>query len=198
MRVSESLPKLKPLLKKPLFTSKEAKALGVNPPALAYLVKTGQLQRIRHGVYRGENAPEVPGFKWSDLVESALSIPDGVICLISALAIYELTEEIPREHWIAVKREYKMKVPNPIHIVRYRNATLGKTEINLDGVKVLIYDRERTIVDAFRQLSRETAIKALKMALASKKKNRIDLEKLQRYAKKLRVPITPYLMTVTT
>ncbi len=198
MRVSESLPKLKPLLNKPLFTSKEAKTLGVNPPALAYLVNTGQLQRIRHGVYRGTNSPTVPGFKWSDLVESVLSIPDGVICLISALAIYELTEDIPREHWIAVKRESKMKVPSPIHIVRYRNAALGKTEINLDGAKVPIYDRERTIVDAFRQLSRETAIKALKMALASKKKNRIDLEKLQRYAKKLRVPITPYLMTVTT
>lgn len=198
MRVSESLPKLKPLLKKPLFTSKEARELGVNPPALAYLVKTGQIQRIRHGVYRGARSPSVPGFKWSDLAESALSIPNGVICLISALAIYELTEEIPREHWIAVKRDSKMRVPRPIRIVRFRNTTLGRTQINLDGVKVPIYDRERTIVDSFRQLDREVAIKALKMALAAKKKDRIDLKKLQQYAKQLRVPITPYLMAVTT
>ncbi|MDY0040541.1 MAG: hypothetical protein RBS57_09540 [Desulforhabdus sp.] len=140
----------------------------------------------------------MPGFQWSDLVESALSIPNGVICLISALAIYGLTEEIPREHWIAVQRDSKMRVPRPIRIVRYRNATLGKTEINLDGTKVPIYDRERTIVDSFRLLDRELAIKALKMALASKKKDRIDLKKLQQYAKKLRVPITPYLMAVTT
>jgi predicted transcriptional regulator of viral defense system len=198
MRVSESLPKLKPLLKKPLFTSKEARQLGVHPSALTYLAKTGQIQRIRRGVYRGAQAPAVPGFQWSDLVESALSIPNGVICLISALAIYGLTEEIPREHWIAVQRDSKMRVPRPIRIVRYRNATLGKTEINLDGTKVPIYDRERTIVDSFRLLDRELAIKALKMALASKKKDRIDLKKLQQYAKKLRVPITPYLMAVTT
>jgi len=198
MRTSKSLPKLKTLLKKPLFTSREARRLGVHPSALAYLVKTGQIERIRHGLYRGAEAPAIPGFQWSDLVESALSIPDGVICLISALAIYGLTEEIPREHWIAVKRDSKMKVPRPIRIVRYRNVTLGRTEINLDGIKVPIYDRERTIVDSFRQLSRETAIKALKMAVAAKKKDRIDLVKLQQYAKKLRVPITPYLMAVTT
>lgn len=198
MRTLESLPKLKSLLKKPLFTSKEARQLGVHPPALAYLVKTGQIQRIRHGVYRGAQAPAVPGFQWSDLVESTLSIPDGTICLVSALAIYELTDEIPREHWIAIKRDSKIKVPPPIRIVRFRNASLGRTEINLDGIKVPIYDRERTIVDSFRQLSRETAIKALKIALASKKKDRIDLKKLQEYAKELRVPITPYLMTVTT
>lgn len=53
-------------------------------------------------------------------------------------------------------------------------------------------------MDSFRQLSRETAIKALKMALAAKKKDRIDLKKIQLYAKKLRVPIAPYLMTATT
>lgn len=198
MQVSKSLPKLKPLLKRPLFTSKEAREFGVRPSALVYLAKTGQIERIRRGVYRGAKAPTVPSFKWSDLIESVLSVPDGVICLVSALAIYELTEEIPREHWIAVKHDSKIRVPRPIRIVRYRNANLGKTEINLDGVKVPIYNRERTIVDAFRQLSRETAIKALKMALAAKKKDRIDLKKLQLYAKKLRVPITPYLMTVMT
>lgn len=198
MRTSESLPKLALLLKKPLFTSKEAKQSGVNPSALAYLVNTGQIERIRHGIYRGAKAPAIPGFHWIDLVESTLSIPNGTICLISALAIYKLTEEIPREHWIAIKRESKIKAPRPIRIVRYRNATLGRTEINLDGINVPIYDRERTIVDSFRQLNRETAIKALKMALIAKKKDRIDLEKLQRYAKELRVPITSYLMVAIT
>jgi predicted transcriptional regulator of viral defense system len=75
---------------------------------------------------------------------------------------------------------------------------LGKTEINLEGVKVPIFDRERTIIDAFRLLSYEVAIKALKAALSQTKKNRIDLVKLQAYAKQLRVNITPYLMSITT
>jgi hypothetical protein len=63
---------------------------------------------------------------------------------------------------------------------------------------VPIFDRERTIVDAFRLLSREVAIKALKMALTQPGHRRLDLVKLQAYAKKLRVNIDPYLMTVTT
>ncbi len=60
-----------------------------------------------------------------------------------------------------------------------------------------IFDQERTIVDAFRLLSRETAIKALKAATAKGGKNRIDLIKLQAYAKNLRCNVTPYLMSVT-
>lgn len=75
---------------------------------------------------------------------------------------------------------------------------LGKTEVNLGGIQVLIFDRERTIVDSFRLLSRETAIKALKMALSQKGTKRLDLKKLQSYAKKLRFNITPYLITATT
>jgi hypothetical protein len=75
---------------------------------------------------------------------------------------------------------------------------LGRTEMDLNGVHIPIFDRERTIVDAFRLLSRETAIKALKMALVPKGWYRLDLNKMQDYAQKLRVDITPYLMTAIT
>ncbi len=42
-----------------------------------------------------------------------------------------------------------------------------------------IYDRERTVIDAFRYLGRETALKALKMALTKKGAEKIDIEKLE-------------------
>lgn len=60
-----------------------------------------------------------------------------------------------------------------------------------------IFDRERTIVDSFRLLSRETAIKALKAAITQGGKNRLNLIKLEAYAKQLRFDITPYLLSVT-
>ena len=85
-----------------------------------------------------------------------------------------------------------------LKIVRYRNMQLGKTQMKLEGVVIPIFDRERTIVDAFRLLSLETAIKALKAAVSIVGKNRIDLIKLQDYAKKLRFNIAPYLMSITT
>jgi hypothetical protein len=84
-----------------------------------------------------------------------------------------------------------------VKILRYRNISLGKIEITLEGVKIPIFDRERTIIDSFRLLSRETAIKALKAAIAKGGRNRVDLVKLQEYAKKLRFNIAPYLMSVT-
>ncbi len=75
---------------------------------------------------------------------------------------------------------------------------VGKTEIQLNGAKIPIFDRERCIVDAFRLLNQEIAIKALKRALSPSQEVKIDLVKLQEYAKKLRVNINPYIMAITT
>ena len=77
------------------------------------------------------------------------------------------------------------------------NFELGKTAIKLEGATLPIYDRERTIVDAFRYLGRETALKALKMALTKKGAEKIDIEKIRKYAKKLRVKIEPFLIAMT-
>jgi predicted transcriptional regulator of viral defense system len=197
MRKKETSHPLSRLFKQTLFTSKEAKALGIHPSLLAYYAKQGFIKRISRGVYRVEADHLSQDFQWTDLVEAVYGINEGVICLISALAIYGLTEEIPRQHWIGVRHGTDVVSQPQLKIVRFRNLTLGKTTIKLDGIIVPIFDRERTIVDAFRLLSKETAIKALRMALTQSGQQRLDLIKLQEYAKKLRVNIDPYLMTVT-
>ncbi len=198
MRHATTLLKLTPLLKKTYFTSKEAREMGVHPAVLSYYVKTGHLKRIRRGVYQKADYQNPSAFRWEDLIEAVYSVKDGVVCLISALAIYDLTEEIPRQHWIAIRHETSVKSTKSMKIVRYRDIQLGRTEIELERTKISIFDQERTIIDAFRLLSRETAIKALKAAIAKKGKNRIDLIKLQEYAKKLRFNISTYLMSLTT
>jgi predicted transcriptional regulator of viral defense system len=198
MRPQTALNTLSPLLKKPFFTSQEAKEIGVHPSLLSHYVKTGHLKRVSRGVYQASDYQNPSAFRWEDLIEAVYAIKGGVVCLISALAIYDLTEEIPRQHWIAVRHGRSVKQNRNLKIIQLRNMELGKTEIELEGSLISIFDRERTIVDAFRLLSREIAIKALKTALAQGKKNRIDLVKLQAYAKKLRVNINPYLMSFTT
>lgn len=196
MRPKTCLRILAPLLKKPLFTVGEAKALGISSATLNHYVKTGNLKRISRGVYQGTDSPSYAG-RWGDLLEAIYST-GGTICLVSALAVYDLTEEIPRQHWIGIRHGTSVKSNNLIKIVRFRDMALGKIEIKLDGTQVPIFDRERTLIDAFRLLSRETAIKALRMALAIKGKNRLDLKKLEAYAKRLRFDITPYLLSVMT
>ena len=151
---------------------------------IAYYIKKGDLERIGHGIYHFKNSSNVQDIRWEDLVEALCKVKGGVICLVSALALYELTEEIPREHWIAIKNTTRHRGDESvIRTVRFRNITLGKTFYNLDGIKLPIFDRERTIVDSFRYLGTEVAIKALKFALSKKGSEKIDLEKMRKYAK---------------
>lgn len=197
MRPAIALLLLTPLLGKPYFTAREARDLGVHPSVLNHYIKMGRIKRVRRGVYQGSGYTNPSAFRFEDLVEAVYSVKEGVVCLISALAAYELTEEIPRQHWIAIRHDTSVKARRGVKIIRYRDMNLGKTEIVLEGIKIPIFDRERTIIDAFRLLSRETAIKALKAAIMQGNKNRIDLMKLQEYAKKLRFNIAPYLMSIT-
>jgi len=194
MKPRASLEKLKSLLLLPKFTSREALALGVSTATLSYYIKTGGLVRIGHGIYRGAHAPVVDDFRWEDLIETMQKTKNGVICLVSALSLYGLTEEIPREHWIAVPHETRHRAKGLTKVIRMRNTSLGKTTFKIGATAIPIFDRERTIVDAFRYLSREVALKA---AIAQPKQSRIDREKLRKYAKKLRVKIDPYLLALS-
>lgn len=198
MRPQACLQLLTPLLNQPSFTSKKARMLMVPSAVLNHYLKAGKLKRIRRGVYQATNYQNPKAFRWTDLIEAVHSINDGVVCLISALAVYDLTEDIPRQHWIGIRHGTSARTSRQIKIVRFRDLDLGKTEIKLEGTNIPIFDRERTIVDAFRLLSRETAIKALKLAIAQGGKNRINLIKLEVYAKKLQVDIAPYLLSIMT
>lgn len=181
----------------PSFTSLAAKKLGVSSASLAYYVKIGKLERIARGIYKGTNAPSIDSFQWEDLIIAAQQTKNGVVCLISALALYELTDEIPRQHWIAIPNSTRHRAPKTVRVIRMRNMVLGKTTIKIDKISIPIFDRERTIVDAFRYLSKEIAIKALKEALKNKKE-KINIEKIMRYSKELRFNISTYLTAMTT
>lgn len=188
---------LDPFLNVPFFTAADAEKQDVPRHALAYLVRKGTLERIYPGAYRfAQYEPEVE-IQWENLALVAASIPDGVICLISALCYYDLTDQIMREIWIAVPHEsHPSKRPNT-RIVRMRNTELGRIEIALGEYNVHIFDRERCIVDAFRYLSKEIAIKAIQRYFQNTK-YKPDPKKLGAYAKTLRVNITPYILSYTT
>jgi predicted transcriptional regulator of viral defense system len=197
MKLKSALNKLKPLLHASSFTSEEARLRGVSSSTLAYYVKQHELTRIGHGIYRGANAPVADDFRWEDLIEAMQRVKEGVICLTSALSLYHLTEEMPSQHWIAIRNETVHRAMPSTKVVRMRNLTLGKTTIKVGNVTLPIFDRERTIVDAFRYLGRETALKALKIALAKKGAEKVDIEKIRQYAKKLRIKIEPFLIAMT-
>lgn len=80
-----------------------------------------------------------------------------------------------------------------IHHSRYRAIrpaglayTLGVAKHRFGKREVRIYDREKTVVDAFKYLTEKIAFKALKGYLKRKEKN---VPKLCDYARRLRKPL---------
>jgi predicted transcriptional regulator of viral defense system len=197
MKRSKYLPSLRLLLKKPFFTAKDAAKKEIPSYALSVFCNCGMMERIARGIYRSISYQAKVDVQWERLVLTAKSIPNGIICLISALCIYELTDQIMREYWIAIPNHAKSPKRPYVRIIRMRNLILGKGKIQLGEYKINIFDRERTIVDAFRLLSHEVAIKALKAYLAWPQGKKPDLIKLQKYATLLGVDLNPYILSLT-
>ena len=197
MRQSKYAKLIDPLHQKPFFTVAEAEEYGIPRHTLVYLVKKGVLTRICPGIYQSSLYEPKVEFEWENLALAAASIPDGVICLISALCYYDLTDQIMREAWIAVAHQSRApKRPNT-RIVRMRNIKLGREKISLGEFTVQIFNRERCIVDTFRYLSKEIAIKALQRYFRDTN-YKPQSKKLAEYAKALRINITPYILSCTT
>ena len=187
----------KALSKKEVFSSAEGRDEGIPSRMLAYFCEKGQIEKVRRGMYKIKNPDFGSEFEWEDLAITAVSIPNGVICLISALCYYGLTDEIMREFWIAVPHATTSPSRENTRIIRMRNISFGKTAIKIGCRKIKIFDRERTIVDTFRYLDKETALKALQTYLKADKERKPDISKLLKYAKKLKVDLNPYISAFT-
>ena len=197
MKSVKEIYKLNPLFQKPLFHSAEAMKEGVSSSLLNYYVKKNLIVRLDRGIYRGRDSAVDIDSHYEDLVLAVKSIPSGVVCLVSALDLYGLTDEIPRKYWIAVPNTMRAPIRKNVRILRMRNTSLGLTEMRIGSETIRIFDRERTIIDAFRHLGIETAVKAMKAGISKKGAEKIDMRKLRDYAVKLRVNIDPYLIAVT-
>lgn len=191
--IAGHISKIGPLLKQPSFTRVEAEERGVSGSLLAYYVNAGVLSRVGPGIFINPSKETDVDYKWQDLVRVAYSVKEGAICLLSALDLYGLTEEIPREFWIAIPHSMRAPKIPAAHFVRFRNMDLGRTTITLGGIKLSIFDKERTVLDAFRYLDREVAIKALRSLV----QQGMDYKKMSIYGKRLRMDIEPYILAIT-
>lgn len=189
---------LGPLLKEPIFKVSDARARGIPSRMLAHFCQKGMIERVARGIYRVAEASSGVNLDFEELVLTVSSIPKGVICLISALCYYNLTDQIMREYWIAIPNTDKSPKRPHTRIIRMRNMSLGLTTEKIGKYEVKIFDRERTVIDSFRYLSDEIAIKALQAYLQPSSRLKADLPKLSKYAKALRININSYIRALTT
>ena len=181
---------------KGILRASKAIELGVPKHVLYEMVKSGELVREAQGIYRLSESDPLGN---PDLVNLSLRVPRAVFCLISALYFHELTTQIPHSIYFALPRDVKtpkIQYP-PIWVFHYSDESYkaGIVEHELDGVKVKIYDREKTIADCFKfrqKVGMDIALEAIKDYISQPK---LDVHKLLEYAKINRVEkvIRPYL-----
>src|SRR5688572_16649967 len=83
------------------MTTGEALAVGIHPRTLYAMRDAGELEMMSRGVYR---LSSLPPLSEPDLATVAKRVPQGVICLVSALAFHELTTHVPHEVHLALPR----------------------------------------------------------------------------------------------
>src|SRR3989338_3127073 len=168
-----------------IVTVGEGRKLGINPMMLSRLTANGMIYRVEHGVYTRQMDWLTDHLK--KYIVACTLYPSAVICGVSALTYYDLTDEEERQVWIA------LPAPKIIHNPRYRVIrpsgiayTLGVEKHSFGKRTVRIYDLEKTVVDSFKYHTEEVALKALKRYLKMKNRN---IEKLCDYARRLKKPL---------
>ncbi|MGQ0467088.1 MAG: type IV toxin-antitoxin system AbiEi family antitoxin domain-containing protein [Sporichthyaceae bacterium] len=133
------------------LTPHQAAASGMSASGLYRAARQGRFDRIARGIYRDAAAPAAD-WGW---IEAAARRADATVCLISALAHYDLTDDIPNALDIAIPRGSRIPAGNPAlawHLFDRRTFDLGRTEIEIPGstTTIGIYSPERCIADVFR------------------------------------------------
>ena len=163
-------------------------AAGIRAVDVVSLCNAGYLDRVRHGYYQIAEQNEA----MEEQMLAAL-IPQGIVCVESALFYYGYSDFTPRKWSVAVPRTISRTMldvdtlPLQTYFVQQDLYELGKTTGDFHGVTLPVYDRERTICDCFKYRSRldtELFSKALNAYVNDPQKN---LSNLSIYAKKLRV-----------
>lgn len=102
----------------------ELRDASVTVATVSRMQQTGEVVRLARGLYQ---LPDAPLDIHHSLAEAAKRIPKGVICLTSALAFHELTDQLPRRVWVAIgKKDWSPKKDRPtLRIARFTDALLA-------------------------------------------------------------------------
>lgn len=174
----------------------EALRLGIHRKTLYAMRDAGVLEPVSRGLYR---LASLEPLAHPDLVTVAKRVPQGVLCLLSALSFHELTTQVP--HTIDVALERGTRKPRldypPTHYFWFSGPAFhqGIGTHELDGVLVRIYDPEKTLVDCFRyrnQIGMDVILEALRLW---RERRRKKLDVLLKYARMRHVEraMRPYL-----
>lgn len=176
--------------------TREALAAGIHPRTLYRLRDNGEIVQLSWGVYR---LADLPDLAEPDLATVAKRIPEGVVCLISALAVHALTTQIPHAVHLALLRgtRYPKLEHPPLRLYLFSKTSFlaGIEERKVDEVTVRVYNAEKTLADCFKfrhKIGLDVATEALR---TYRRRPGANLQRVYEYARVCRVAnvIRPYL-----
>ncbi len=171
-----------------MLRSSQAIRLGLNPRVLYAMRDQKLIQEVTRGVYRLCNIGRLENGGFAII---GLKIPQGVICLLSALAYYDLTDEIPSKIHVALKKgAEKPRLVYPALRCFWFSETSFETGIEthvIDNVMVRIYSPEKTLADCMKfrnKIGKDLVIGTLK---CWRERRRKHMDTLIEYARICRV-----------
>jgi len=178
----------------------ELRAEGVTAATMSRMERDGEVFRLARGLYQ---LPDAPLDAHHSLAEVAKRLPKGVVCLVSALAFHQLTDQLPRRVWIAIgQKDWAPRTGDaPIRLVRFTDRLLTESvETHIvEGVPVKIFGVAKTIADCFRyrnKIGLPVAIEGLQEALRQRKATPGEIAR-QAERGAVATVIRPYLEALT-
>lgn len=163
--------------------------------ALGELVAEQRVVRVVRGRYRIAS-PEQEADTW---VAAQNQYPQGVLCLLSALLLHEITTQSPREVWLALPKSAWRKPAGypPLRLVHFSGASFAagiETRVRPGGA-VRVYSAAKTVADCFKfrnQVGLDVALEALREGFRA---HRFTFDELDAMARVCRVQavMRPYV-----
>ena len=189
---------LKIIEKAGIIRPRDLEKKGFSRQTLYKLYRNGKVIRLSKGLYAVRDYEPT---QHHSLIEICRRIPKGVVCLLSALQLHELTTQIPYEIWIAIEMKARSpRIDTPVRVVYFSGSafTEGINKHKFEGVEVKVYSPAKTVADCFKfrnKIGLDVAIEALRDCLVQKK---CSVDEIWKYARVCRVAnvIRPYLEAV--
>ena len=182
-----------------LLRPRELTELRIPRSTLQQLLETGEIDRVARGLYG------LPGHLLSEhqsLLEVSKQVPEGVICLLSALSFHGIGTQLPNEVWVAIGS--KARAPTvaqiAVRVVHFSPDALdhGVEKHRIGGVELRVTSPAKTVADCFKYRNKvglDVAVEALREGW---REGRFRLSELREAARVCRVDkvLRPYVQAL--
>ena len=196
MRTKAKEPEIEMIRRMGIIRPSDLETCGIPRARLYSLVQEGLVERRGRGIYVARDHALTADHA---LAQTAKRVPNGVLCLLTALRFHGLTTQSPAEVWIALpEKARKPRLDYPrLRIVRFSGKALteGVETHPVEGVDVRFYSAAKTVADCFKfrnKIGIDVAVEALKDFSRTHRGGANELARFARICRITRV-IQPYL-----